>query len=277
MSLSIDDGSRSDHVPEISTPKGEETILANIVRAMNGQQEVLLNLCRNISETRTPLSMHSSPIPRQPSEADSRCRKSRKMATLVLEDPVTINMEIRRQDYVTMTCVLQLEEIRDVALSHEWSILSSAGRLGITISKDIDTAVEKLRAYIRAPRNPLLDRLFHCDQGEGESIVICSVRCRSHTHRLDVPIRQPHCTRCHRPCGHGAALTQNQRSTHLRACRQRDTTARSRRISVSDRSWRELLQSVNLWSFLKRQRCDWQGKSFKFPSTQFASRKWSTS
>ena len=65
MSMSIDDGSRNDHVPEISTPNGEEPepTLAEIVRAMNGQQEVLLNLCRNVSESRTPLPRHSSPIP----------------------------------------------------------------------------------------------------------------------------------------------------------------------------------------------------------------------
>ena len=89
------------------------------------------------------------------------------------------DLETRWQDYVTMTCVL--EEFPDVAgrqavlrsaLSHEWTILWSTGRLGITISDDIDTAVEKLRAYIRARRNPLLDRkLFHCrDQEEGETI-----------------------------------------------------------------------------------------------------------
>ena len=41
MSMSIDDGSRNDHVPEIATPKGEEPepTLAEIVRAMNGQQD----------------------------------------------------------------------------------------------------------------------------------------------------------------------------------------------------------------------------------------------
>ena len=185
MPMSIDDGSRIDHVPEVSTPKGEEPTLGEIVRAMNGQQKVLLDLCRNVSESRTPLPRHSSPIPLRSSEAGISGRKSRKMATPVLEDPDTINMvqftdwETRWRDYVTMTCVL--EEIPDVAgrqavlrsaLSHEWTILWSTGRLGLTISENINTAVEKLRVYIRARHNPLLDRkLFHCrDQEEGESI-----------------------------------------------------------------------------------------------------------
>ena len=226
MSMSIDDGSRNDHVPEISTPNGEERepTLAEIVRAMNGQQEVLLNLCRNVSESRTPMPRHSSPIPLRSSEAGISSRKSRKMVTPVLEDPYAIDMvqfndwETRWQDYVTMTCVL--EEIPDVAgrqavlrsaLSHEWTILWSTGRLGITISEDIDTAVEKLRAYIRARRNPLLDRkLFHCrDQEEGESIdqyVAALIR----IDRTCAYDNQPHCTRCHRPCGHGAALTETR-------------------------------------------------------------------
>ena len=66
MSMSIDDGSRKDHVPEISTPNGEEPepTLAEIVRAINGQQEVLLNLSRNccvvcqISVIRTKLTLY---------------------------------------------------------------------------------------------------------------------------------------------------------------------------------------------------------------------------
>ena len=89
--MSIDDGSRSDHVPEISTPKGEEPTLMEIARAMNGQQEVLLKLCRNVSETRTPLPRHWSPIPLRSPEAGISSRKSRKMATPVFEDPDTIN------------------------------------------------------------------------------------------------------------------------------------------------------------------------------------------
>ena len=146
------------------------------------------------------------------------------MVTPVLEDPYAIDMvqfndwETRWQDYVTMTCVL--EEIPDVAgrqavlrsaLSHEWTILWSTGRLGITISEDIDTAVEKLRAYIRARRNPLLDRkLFHCrDQEEGESIdqyVAALIR----IDRTCAYDNEPRCTRCHWPCGHGAALTETR-------------------------------------------------------------------
>ena len=223
MSMSIDDSSRNDHVPEISTPKGEEPTLAEIVRAMNGQQEVLLNLCRNVSESCTPLPRHSSPIPLRSSEAGIRSQKSRRMATPVLEDPYTIDIvqfndwETRWQDYVTMTCVL--EEIRDVvgrqavlrsALSHEWTILWSTGRLGITISDNIDTAVEKLRAYIRAGRNPLLDRkLFHFRDQEGESIdqyVAALIR----IDRTCAYGNEPRCTRCHQPCGHGAALTETR-------------------------------------------------------------------
>ena len=74
-----------------------------------------------------------------------------------------------------------MEEIPDAAgrqavlwsaLPHEWTILWSTGWLGITISDDNGTAVEKLLAYIRARRDPLLDRkLLHCrDQEEGEII-----------------------------------------------------------------------------------------------------------
>ena len=132
--MSIDDGSRSNHVPEISTRKEEEPTLAEIVRAMNGQQEVLLNFCRNVSETRTPLPKHSPPIPLRSSEADIRSRKSRKLATPFLEDPDTIDMvqfndwETRWQDYVRMTCVL--EEIPDVARRQAVlrSALSMSGR-----------------------------------------------------------------------------------------------------------------------------------------------------
>ena len=117
-----------------------------------------------------------------------------------------------------MTCVL--EEIPDVAgrqavlrsaLSREWTILWSTRRLEITISEDIETAVVKLRVYIRARRNPLLDRkLFHCrDQAEGESIdqyVAALIRI-DRTFAYD---NEPHCTQCHRPCGHGAALTKTR-------------------------------------------------------------------
>ena len=174
--------------------------------------------------------------------------------------------ETRWQDYVTMTCVL--EEIPDVAgrqavlrsaLSHEWTILWSTGRLGITISEDIDTAVEKLRAYIRARRNPLLDRkLFHCrDQEEGESVdqyVTALIR----IDRTCAYDNEPHCTRCHRSCGHGVALTETRiRDRLIYGLADEGIQQRVwRRISVSDWIWRELLQSVNPWSLLKKQSCD---------------------
>ena len=126
--------------------------------------------------------------------------------------------ETRWQDYVTMTCAL--EDIPDVAgrqavlrstLSYEWTVLWSTGRQGITISEDIDTAVEKVRAYMRACRNPLLDRkLFHCrDQEEGESIdqyVAALIR----IDRTCAYDSEPHCAQCHWPCGHDATLTDTK-------------------------------------------------------------------
>ena len=70
---------------------------------------------------------------------------------------------------------------------------------------------EKLRAYIRARRNPLLDKkLFHRrDQEEGESIdqYVAAVIRINRTCAYD---NEPHCTRCHRPCGHDAALTETR-------------------------------------------------------------------
>ena len=262
MSMSIGDGSRGDHVPEIFSPKGEKPTLAEIVRAMNGQQEDLLNLYRNVSKTRTPLPRHSSPIPVWYSEAGISSRKSRKMATPVLEDPDTIDMvqfnnwETRWQDYVTMTCVLEeipdvadRQAVRRLALSQERTILWSTGRLRITLSDDIDTAVEKVRAYIRAHRNPLLDRkLFHGrDQEEGESIDQY-VAALIHIDQTCAYNNKPHCTRCRRPCGHGAALT--------------DTRNRDRLIySLADKGIQQRVLEEDFSERLDLERVVWNCKS----------------
>ena len=135
--------------------------------------------------------------------------------------PTCTHTSSRRHLYLhsrtqTSGCIKGRQAVLRSALSHEWTTLWWTGRLGITISEDIDTAVEKLRANIRARRNPLLDRkLFHCwDQEEGESIdqhVAALIR----IDRTCAYDNEPHCTRCHRPCGHGAALTETRTRDRL--------------------------------------------------------------
>ena len=120
----------------------------------------------------------------------------------------------RWNDYVTMTRVYQ--EVPDVAgrqavlrsaLSNEWSILWSAGRLDIKTTDDIDAVVDKLQAYVRARRNPLLDRkAFHSrDQDAGESIdqyVSALVRIDRACAYEELTL----CVHCRQPCGHAATL-----------------------------------------------------------------------
>ena len=144
----------------------------------------------------------------------------KKMDIPGLEDPGNLDMvtfsdwKARWNDYVTMTRVYQ--EVPDVAgrqavlrsaLSNEWSILWSAGRLDIKTTDDIDAVVDKLQAYVRARRNPLLDRkAFHSrDQDAGESIdqyVSALVRIDRACAYEELTL----CVHCRQPCGHAATL-----------------------------------------------------------------------
>ena len=111
--------------------------------------------------------------------------KARKIDIPVLAKPNDVDLahfsdwQTRWKDYVKLTCVR--EEVPDTvgrqailrsALSSDWSILWSTGRLGIKDSDDMDGIIFKLRRHVHKRRNPLLDRkIFNSrDKHDSESM-----------------------------------------------------------------------------------------------------------
>ncbi len=106
---------------------------------MQDQQQQLLNLLAGQAMTR-----HSLPdAARNTEPAISSRRKARKMDLPILADPDALDLVLfsdwksRWEDYITMTCVYEevpnatgRQAVLRSALSKEWTVLWSAGRLG---------------------------------------------------------------------------------------------------------------------------------------------------
>ena len=96
--------------PASSSSDGGQPPLTDLVRAIVGQQEALLHLCRNSTGT-SILPIHSSGV-RNGAGQVLAAHKSRKMDIPGLEDPENLDMvtfsdwKARWNDYVTMTMSL---------------------------------------------------------------------------------------------------------------------------------------------------------------------------
>ena len=203
MSMSIDDGSRSDHVPdsrEISTPKGEEPtysggdcqsdewqaggpaqFMSECQRDSHASAKAFVSIPYRCDPRRQALAAenqgkwpHQSwktpplhPLLYTKTQTPSIWRS---LTTGRLGGRTTLRWRAFWKSFRKLL-VDKLYCDRPCRMNGRSS--GSTGRL-VTISEDIDTAVEKLRAYIsmiRARHNPSLGRkLFHCRDQEGESI-----------------------------------------------------------------------------------------------------------
>ncbi|XP_065196416.1 uncharacterized protein LOC135827906 [Sycon ciliatum] len=213
----------------------EGSLLQSIVQSLSQQQQILLRL--TMAQSSQPAGSGPPPSTSRQPEVGPWARRA-EIPHLPSPDSIDLagflEWKVKWSDYVSLTglcrdagTVTQQAVLR-TALNDGWVRLWQAGVVPIADGDDERVAIQKLVAFLRKRRNPLLDRkAFHGrSQRQGESIS----QYFSGLSQLHDACSYPdslQCGRCGSLCGHEAQLRETRLRDRL-ICGLRDRAMQRR-------------------------------------------------